>query len=181
MWINGTTASPSKEKAETLNEFFSSVFTDEQLDNIPEERYEFLGNYLRTFVISQERVEAKLAKLNPSKTPGPDKWHPLLLRSIADLISLPLSILFQKSLNEGILPGEWLKACITAIHKKGDKAVANNYRPVSMTSIICKVMESIVRDELVEHMVSNNLFSEFQHGFVPLRDCMTNLLSCMEK
>ena len=84
---NGTTASTSKEKAETLNEFFSSVFTDEQLDNIPEERHEFLGNYLRTFVISQERVEAKLAELNPSKTPGPDKWHPLLLRSIADLIS----------------------------------------------------------------------------------------------
>ena len=124
---NGTTASTFKEKAETLNEFFSSVFTDEQLDNIPEESYEFLGNYLRTFVISQERVEAKLAELNPSKTPGPDKWHPLLLRSIADLISLPLSILFQKSLNEGILPGEWLRACITAIHKKGEKAVANNY------------------------------------------------------
>ena len=49
---NGTTASTSKEKAETLNEFFSSVFTDKQLDNIPEKRYEFLGNYLRTFVIT---------------------------------------------------------------------------------------------------------------------------------
>ena len=140
-----------------------------------------MGNYLRNFIISQEAVEEKLAKLNPGKTPGPDKWHPLLLKGIADLISLPLSILFQKSLNEGILPSEWLKACITAIHKKGDKGTADNYRPVSMTSIICKLMESIVRDKLVEHLVTNELLSRHQHGFVPERDCMTNLLTCMEK
>ena len=85
------------------------------------------------------------------------------------------------SLNEGILPSQWLKACITAIHKKGDKGLPENYRPVSITSIICKLMESLVRDRLVEHMSKNNLFSEQQHGFVPLRNCMTNLLTCMEK
>ena len=178
---NGTVASTPKEKAEALNEFFASVFTDERLENIPEEGSEFLGNYLSNFIICQKDVRKKLDKLNPGKTPGPDKWHPLLLKSIADLISLPLSILFQKSLNEGILPSQWLKACITEIHKKGEKGIADNYRPVSMTSIICKLMESIVRDKLVEHMVANELFSEYQHGFVPLRDCMTNLLSCMEK
>ena len=120
-------------------------------------------------------------KLNPGKKPGPDKWHPLFLRRIADLIALPLSILFQKSLNEGTVPSDWLRACITAIHKKGEKGIADNYRPVCMTSIICKIMESLVRDKLVEHMVTNNLFSDSQHGFVPLRDCMTNLLTCIEK
>ena len=178
---DGTTASTPEEKAEALNEFFASVFTDERLENIPEESTEFLGNYLRNFIISEEDVRKKLDKLNAGKTPGPDKWHPLLLKSVADLISLPLSILFQKSLNEGILPSQWLNACITAIHKKGEKGIPDNYRPVSMTSIICKLMESIVRDKLVEHMVTNKLFSEWQHGFVPLRDCMTNLLSCMER
>lgn len=94
---------------------------------------------------------------------------------------MPLSIIFQKSLNEGVLPSDWLRACITAIHKKGEKGIADNYRPVSMTSIICKLMESIVRDKLVEHMIKNDIFSKNQHGFVPLRDCMTNLLICMEK
>ena len=178
---DGTSASTPLDKADALNEFFSSVFTDEDLDSIPEESRDYLGNYLRNFIISQEAVEEKLAKLNLGKTPGPDKWHPLRLKGIADLISLPLSILFQKSLNEGILPTEWLKACITAIHKKGDKGTADNYRPVSMTSIICKLMVSIVRDKLVEHLVTNELLSNHQRGFVPQRDCMTNLLTCMEK
>ena len=96
------------------------------------------------------------------------------------MIALPLSILFQKSLEEGFLPDDWLKACVTAIHKKGEKNAPNNYRPVSITSIICKLMESIVRDEIVDHMVTNKLFSKQQHGFVPFRDCMTNLLTCLE-
>ena len=94
---------------------------------------------------------------------------------------MPLSILFKKSLNEGVLPSQWLKACVTAIHKKGDKDLSENYRPISITSIVCKIIESLVRDRVVEHMTCNNLFSEYQHGFVPLRNCMTNLLSCMEK
>lgn len=178
---DGTIATTPLEKADTLNECFSSVFTDEQLENIPDETCEFLGEYLNKFEITVEAVQEKLLKLNPGKTPGPDQWHPFFLKSIADLISLPLSILFQKSLNEGILPSEWLRACITAIYKKGEKGFADNYRPVSMTSIICKLMESIIRDKLVEHMVDNKLFSVYQHGFVPRRDCMTNLLSCIEK
>ena len=177
---DGSTAVTPLEKAETLNEFFSSVFTDENLENIPEGTSVYLGEYLNNFEITPEAVHEKLMKLNPGKTPGPDQWHPLFLRSIADLISLPLSILFQKSLQEGILPSEWSRACITAIHKKGEKGIADNYRPVSMTSIICKVMESLVRDKLVGHMIDKKLFSEFQHGFVPLRDCMTNLLICIE-
>ena len=75
---------------------------------------------------------------------------------------------------------KWVEACITAIHKKGPKNLSENYRPVSITSIICKLMESIIRDKIVIHMERNNLFSQIQHGFVPLRNCMTNLLICME-
>ena len=75
---------------------------------------------------------------------------------------------------------QWIEACITAIHKKGPKNLSQNYRPASITSIICKLMESIIRDKIVIHMERNNLFSQMQHGFVPLRNCMTNLLICME-
>ena len=86
----------------------------------------YLGEYLNNFVISGEMVQEKLKELNPGKTPGPDGWHPVLLIGLADVISLPLSILFQKSLNEGILPSQWLKACITAIHKKGSNINPEN-------------------------------------------------------
>ena len=96
------------------------------------------------------------------------------------MIDTPLSMLFQKSLNEGVVPLQWLEACITAIYKKGLKDIVGNYRPVSLTSVICKVMESIVRDEVVDHMDMNNILSNEQHGFVPRRNCVTNLLTCIE-
>ena len=178
---DGSVANTAADKADALNSFFATTFTEENLTNIPEmDASGFQGEYLDTFKISPDKVLKKLRDLNPAKTPGLDGWHPLLLKNIADLISLPLSILFQKSLEEGLLPDDWLKACVTAIHKKGDKNSPNNYRPVSITSIICKLMESIVRDEIVDHMVKYNLFSKQQHGFVPFRDCMTNLVTCLE-
>ena len=69
---------------------------------------------------------------------------------------------------------------IRAIHKKGLKNDPGNYRPVSMTSVISKIMESIIRDAIVEHLVRNNLLTDDQHGFVPRRDCITQLLLCTE-
>ena len=171
----------AKDKAETLNSFFSSTFTDERLDDIPiSPDVPFLGEYLDSLIITPQMVNEKIQDLNPGKSPGPDGWHPIFLKNIADLIITPLSTIFQKSSNEGIVPSQWLVACITAIHKKGLKNLFENYRPVSITSIICKMMESIVRDKIVMHMEKNNLFSPKQHGFVPLRNCMTNLLICME-
>ena len=121
-------------------------------------------------------VRDKLHDLNPEKSPGPDGWHPILLKYTSDLINF----LLQKSLNEGMVSPKWLEACITAIHKKGKKNLFENYRPVSITSIICKVMESIIRHKIINHMERNNIFADKQHGFVPLRNCMTNLLTCME-
>ena len=178
---DGSKALTASEKAEVLNNFFSSVFTDEDMDNIPDDGVPFLGDFLNSFVISEDAVYKKLMNLKPGKSPGPDGWHPVFLKCLAKELALPLSILFQKSLNEGILPSDWLKACVTAIHKKGDKSLAGNYRPISITSILCKIMESLVRDELVNHMVKNNLISSKQHGFVPLGNCITNLLSCIEE
>ena len=169
------------EKAQILNTFFSSTFTEERLEDIPiNTENPFLGKYLDSFVITPEMVDKKLQELNQGKTPGPNGWHPIFLKKVSDLIAAPLSLLFQKSLNESMVTPKWLEACITAIHKNGPKNLFNNYRPVSITSIICKLMESIVRDKIVIHMKRNNLISQMQHGFVPLRNCMTNLLLCGE-
>ena len=164
-----------------LTDFFATTFTNENTSNVPElDDGTYEGSYLDTFKITPDMVLKKLRELNPGKTPGLDKWHPLFLKNLADILALPLSLLFQKSLDEGYLPEDWLKACVTAIHKKGEKNQPGNYRPVSITSVICKLMESIVKEEIVNHMVRNKLFSTKQHGFVPFRDCMTNLLTCLE-
>ena len=74
----------------------------------------------------------------------------------------------------------WRKAIVTAIFKKGKKTDPGNYRPVSLTSVISKIMESIVRDGIVSHLMKNDLISDEQHGFVPGRDCRTQLLACIE-
>ena len=118
---DGTKASSASEKAEVLNNFFSSVFTIEDLDSIPDGNVPYLGEFLNSFIISEDSVLKKLKVLNPDKSHGLDGWHPLFLKCLADDLARPLSILFQKSLNEGILPSEWLQACVTAIYKKGEK------------------------------------------------------------
>ena len=176
---DGTKAYHPREKADALNNFFGSVYKEE-LDNVPHVD-DYSGIPLASIIITHEMVMEKLNSLNPGKSTGPDGWHPYFLYSLADILCTPLTILFNTSLREGIVPPQWLEACITAIHKKGLKSVVGNYRPVSITSVICKMMESIVRDYIVMHMSSNRIFADEQHGFVPNRECMTNLLLAMEE
>ena len=177
---NGTTALSAGDKAETLNAFFSSVFTLEDLQNIPTAPSYSHDNLLSNINITSDLVKAKLNNLNPNKSPGYDKWHPYFLRELSDVICEPLAILFRKSLKEGAHES-WRKAIVTAIYKKGSKNDPGNYRPVSLTSVISKIMESIVRDAVVSHLMDNNLISDDQHGFVPGRNCITQLLVCMEE
>lgn len=176
---DGSKAATAQEKADTLNEFFSSVFTKEVLQNISCTNKRTTNEDLSTINITPGIVYEKLLKLNPNKSPGYDQWNPYFLRELADVVCVPLSILFNKSLKEGAHKS-WLEAVIAPIYKKGDKSLPNNYRPVSLTSVISKMMESIVRDAIITHLMANNLISDSQHGFVPGRDCMTQLLLCME-
>ena len=125
-------------------------------------------------------VEKKLQKLKPTKSAGPDGIHPRVLLEAATSISPALSALYSKSLQEGHMPTAWKEGLITPIHKKGDKSQPGNYRPISLTSVAGKVMESLIRDKLVNHMMDNNLFCDAQHSFVPGRSCMTQLLVTQE-
>ena len=125
-------------------------------------------------------VENKLSKLKTNKSSRPDGFHSNILKESASSIGLPLSILYNMSLTEGHVPHAWKEWNITPIYKKGSKTDAGNYRPVSLTSILGKVMESFIRDHLVDHMTRNKLLCEAQHGFVPGRSCVTQLLITLE-
>ena len=93
---------------------------------------------------------------------------------------MPLSILFNKSLELGKISLEWKNANVVAIFKKGTKSNPGNYRPVSLTCVTCKILESVIRDAIVEHMNDYNLYSDCQHGFRKRRSCVTQLLHVME-
>ena len=71
---------------------------------------------------------------------------------------------------------EWKLANVTPLFKKGDKSNPGNYRPISLTSVVCKLMESILRDKIVEFLEKNNIIRDSQHGFRNRRSCLTNVL-----
>ena len=122
-------------------------------------------------------VEQRLSKLNGRKSQGQDNINPGVLKNCSKSIAIPLCLIFKNSLNTSKIPLEWSLVNVTPIHKKGSKLEAGNYRPVSLTSVVCKLMESILRDHIMNHLVSNKLISTQQHGFVPKRACNTNLLA----
>ena len=132
---------------------------------------------LQTVTITPHIVCKKLVHINTSKSPGPDGWPLLALRETAEQICMPLSLLFTKSLESGILPQDWKSVQVTPIFKKGDCHLPNNYHP---TSPIIRLMESIIKDEIYEHLSSNHLLCVNQHGFVPGRSCITQLLTAMD-
>jgi hypothetical protein len=89
--------------------------------------------------------------------------------------------MFNKSMAESDVPEEWKLANVTPIFKKGRKALPCNYRPVSLTSQVCKIMESIIRDKMIEHISTWKLLRDSQHGFMRSRSCLTNVLTFLEK
>ena len=93
-------------------------------------------------------------KLKISKSPGPDGIHPGVLKEVSMSLCTSLARIFETSNKTALLPEDWKCANITAIYKKG------NYRPISLTSIVCKLMETLVREEIIEHMKRNKLFSK---------------------
>ena len=130
--------------------------------------------------VTPNAVQNKLAGLDPNKANGPDNIPARLLKELSKELSLPYCLLFNKSLESGEIPLDWKKANVKAIFKKGTRSDPGNYRPVSLTSISCKILESFIRDAIVDHMKSNKLYSQCQHGFRRHRSCITQLLEVME-
>jgi len=129
---------------------------------------------------SPEAVMMKLEHLPMDKAPGPDGLHPLLLRSCAVAIAEPLSLIYNRSFAAGLVPSDWKIADIVPIFKKGAKDDPTNYRPVLLTSVQCKVMESPIKDSLKTFLDKKEAISNYQHGFTDGRSCLTNLLESLE-
>ena len=104
-----------------------------------------------------------------------------MLVELADEISDTVADLFNKSLITGEVPPDWKLPNVTPIFKKGKKSSVSNYRPVSLTVNLCKVFESILRDNMIEHLQRHSLIKSSQYGFVRNRSCLTNLLVFMEE
>jgi hypothetical protein len=125
-------------------------------------------------------VKQKLLALYVNKSEGIDGVKAIVFKLCAESLSKPLSIIYNKSMSSGTCPTIWKKVQITQLFKKGSKLVPGNYRPISLTSICCKVIEKIVRDTIEHHLTQNNLITTNQHGFVHNKACVTNLLEAID-
>ena len=169
-----TTISDNCEKAKTLNIFFTSVFTKET-DTWPE-FHTPIENTIDTISFTVDKVKSKLTELNSCKSAGVNILHSRILKELSEELSTPLSIIFTKSFIEGSLLQNWKDTVVTPIHQKGEKEFASNYRPISLTCIACKLMESIIKDKIISFIINNNLLTNLQHDFVPGKSCQSNLL-----
>ena len=168
-----------KGKADRLGDYFSSVFTNEpdggwNLPNKPDIKHKL------KLLLTEENLAKKLKKLEISKSPGPDGIHPRVIHELKDTLVKPLLIIFQTSVRTSTVPSAWKNAAIYAIHKKGDRHAAGNYRPVSLTSIACKILESFIRDAIIRYMRENGLISRKQFGFLAGRSTVLQLLKVID-
>ena len=177
----GSTITGNREMATLLNRCFGEVFTREDRANIPDPAAMDLGSVLDNIHISVAAVRRKIKGLRAESAAGPDGLGPRILKELQEGLAPVLAHVFRRSLAEGTVPADWKKANVTPIFKKGSKGDPGNYRPVSLTSVACKLMESILRDAVTDHLDRNRLIRRSQHGFTKGRSCATNLLEFLEK
>ena len=162
-----------------MNDQFEKVFL--KTDNVTPPTLPFTqGDKLTNIQITTEEVEKKLQELK-SSAPGPDGVHPVVLRNCATSLSKPLTQIFRDSLKTGCVPRDWRRANVTPIFKKGCRTNPLNYRPISLTSVPCKIMERIVRKHLICHLEASNVLSKHQHGFRSGMSCLTQLLEYLSE
>ncbi|VDL86359.1 unnamed protein product [Schistocephalus solidus] len=165
-------------KADHLSEFFQSVFTKETRYDHPTDGFE-VKTIFETVHFTGTTVLKELLWLKESKSPGVGDVPAKLLKELTKELAKPLSTLFKTSFQTGSLPADWKSAWITPLYKGGSRVSTNNFRPVSLTSVCCKIMEKIIKQQLIQLLEHSNLQSEVQHGFrrVYINDC-ANELNC---
>ena len=135
---------------------------------------------LNHITVNEDEICELLDNLDPNKSAGDDGVHPKVLKECSKQLCTPLQIIFQLSLDSGIVPKSWKVATVTPVHKAGPKNLSENYRPISITSQMSKLLEKIVRKHLLGHLEDTNILSNHQHGFCNKRSCMSNLLETFE-
>lgn len=171
---NGILESDNLAKADILNHQFKSVFTLEK-ETLPSMGVSKTPS-MPDISINIEGVIKLLKNLDSHKAPGPDGVPARILKEAAEEIAPALCTIFEKSLETGELPSSWLCANISPIFKKGDRTIASNYRPISLTAIACKILEHILHSNIMHHFDKFSVLTSKQHGFRKHHSCESQLI-----
>ena len=179
---NGEIVTDNVGMGNILNKYFSSVFTSENLENMPEAENKAGSNVkFESLYFCRKLIQEKLNGIKNFSAPGPDGIYSNVLKALSSELSTPLSILFNKSMEDGFVPQDWRQANVCPLYKKGSKTDCGNYRPVSLTCILSRIMEGVIKEHLYGYLMANNLIRPSQHGFCKNRSTATNLLTFLEK
>lgn len=172
----GNLVSDSQSKARLLLQQFKSVF-NQPTNTPPPPVNSPKVSPIDQIQITTAGVEKLLRDINASKATGPDDIPNAVLKNCATEIAPALTSIFQKSLDSSALPSDWLQANISCAYKKGDRHLPSNYRPISLTSVSCKLLEHIICRHLLNHFETHNVLTHLNHGFRSGYSCETQLLT----
>ena len=158
--LNGTLHSDPREKANILNNQFKSVFTPREppgstFPKLEGPRFPSIDS----LSIQVEGVQKLLSNLNVTKASGPDNISCKILCELSTELTPVLCNIFQQSIHTGKIPHDWTTAFVTPIFKKGNRHLAGNYRPVSLTSVPCKILEHIICSHIRSHLDKANILT----------------------
>ena len=177
---DGFLKSDSPSRANILNRKFESVFPKEDTSTMPDKGPSPHPD-MPDIEVNWKGVHKLLKGLKTFKATGPDSIPAFILKAAADQLAPILTILYQTSLNSGEVPSDWKDAWIVPVFKKGDKHKLANYRPVSLTSITCKLLEHIVHSNVMAHFDRHNILKDNQYGFRKKRSCETQLIVTVQE
>ena len=153
--------------AETLNSFFTSVSKVNDENAILPNFIAKTGSILHSVNVTSDQIEALIKSLNLNKASGPDLISHKMLKGAAKAISKPITILFNRSLDESTFPDTWKIANVIPIYKKGLASDPSNYRPISLLCSIGKLLELLVFKDIYNYLHENDILYQYQSGFVP--------------
>ena len=160
--------------SECFAEAFASVYASQSPAN-PHPHHIFPGS-LAPLVITRDHVLSLLRGLDPHSSMGPDGLHPHMLKQCADAVATPLHLIFKRSYEEGEVPSLWKTSRVIPIFKKGSRYDPLNYRPISLTSVCCKLMERAIATHIWEYLDKNDIITANQFGFRAGRSTADQLL-----
>ena len=126
--------------------------------------------------VSSAAVHKLLSQLNARKSSGADNIPAVFLKTCTRELVTMLAFIMHQSLTSRRVPSDWKKALLTPVIKKGDESKPENYRPVSLTSISCKITEHIIVSQRMKHLDNHNILMDIQHSFRRRRCCESQLI-----